>query len=228
MSFIPSFDIEDTVQALGVRGTYFMISGLRNADTHEEFAALCENITERVRHDLSEEHIENDPILKGFRRLHDAVGASNRKHVSSPENLLLHVLRTGRLPHVNLIVDIYNLVSLESRLALGAHDLAKISGNIHLRRTTGTEGFIPLGLTEAKPARPNVYAYVDDSNDVLCYLEVRQVEKTKVTLDTTSCFYIVQGNEATSSTQVSGAMERLTALTVKFCGGTVTPLKTVN
>ena len=157
--------------------------------------------------------------LKGFRQLHTAIGCSNRKNVAAPESLLKHVVKSGQLPHVNLLVDIYNLVSLETRLALGAHDIDKITGNVSLRLTTGQEKFWPLGEAAPRPVRADEYAYVDDGNDVICHLEVKQVEKTKVNLDTTRCFYIVQGNQATEGQYVWDAAQRLIDLTQRFCGG---------
>jgi DNA/RNA-binding domain of Phe-tRNA-synthetase-like protein len=147
------------------------------------------------------------------------VGVSNRKNVASPENLLRWLLKNGELPALNVVVDIYNLVSVRTRLALGAHDMARVTGGITLRLTNGSEGFVPLGSAEAKAVRAGEYAYVDDGNDVLCRLEVRQVEKTKVGPGTTGCFYIVQGNAATPDALIREAAGEVIALTTRFCGG---------
>jgi DNA/RNA-binding domain of Phe-tRNA-synthetase-like protein len=106
------------------------------------------------------------------------------------------LLKHGQLPRINLLVDIYNLVSVKTHLSLGAHDRQKLGGDVHLKLTTGTERFWPIGTNELYPVKPGKYAYVDDDNDIICRLEVRQVEKTKVLPDTTACFFIVQGNPA--------------------------------
>ncbi len=105
------------------------------------------------------------------------------------------LLKNGYLPNINLIVDIYNLVSVMTKLALGAHDLDSIKGDVSLRLTNGSETFLPIGYNKNKPISRGEYAYIDDNNDVLCRMEVRQVEKTKVTESTSNCMYIVQGNE---------------------------------
>jgi hypothetical protein len=98
---------------------------------------------------------------------------------------------------VNKMVDINNTISLDSKPTLGAHNIDNVSGNVTLRFTNGTERFVPLGQTEPIQVSPHEYSYIDDSNEVLCRLEIRQVQKTLV--DETACnvFYIVQGNEAT-------------------------------
>jgi DNA/RNA-binding domain of Phe-tRNA-synthetase-like protein len=213
------FIVEKAVKDLGLRGIYLIMNGLRNTAHNSEFDVNKETKIKSILEQLTEETIEGDQILQGFRDLHTMVKKSNRKNVASPENLFKLVLKNQTLPHVNLLVDIYNLVSLETRLALGAHDLHKVEGNIHLRLTNGNEKFLPLGASETKPVGQGEYAYVDDSNEIICYLEVRQIEKTKVTLESTDCFYIIQGNQNTSPEYLEKAANRLVELTKRYCGG---------
>lgn len=213
------FDISDQVLALGVTGAYFTMGRLDIKATDAEFEHLEEGVVSQILPEISIDKIRENRILQGFRQLHEAVGVSNKKNVSSSENLFLTLFKTGSLPNINLLVDIYNLVSIETGLALGAHDLARVSGNIQLKLTSGTEGFLPLGAEEPKPVRPNCYSYIDDENDIICWLEVRQVEKTKTTLATTESFFIVQGNPATDAEYLKTATERLIALIKQFCGG---------
>ena len=108
---------------------------------------------------------------------------------------------------------------MESKLALGAHDIDKVSGNITLRLTDGTEKFRPLGSEEDKPVKPGEYSYIDDNNEILCWLEIRQVEKDKVTEDSKNIFYIVQGNEKTSDDLLYETADRIVDTTVRFCNG---------
>ena len=213
------FDISAAVLALGLKCTVFTLENLRNKESDREFEKIKAQVTKDILAVLSLEKIVTDPILQGFRQLHGTVKPPNRHDLSSPENLLGVLLRTGRLPHVNLLVDIYNLISIKTRLSLGAHDVATIQGNVHLRLTSGDERFWPLGSRALKPVEPGEYAYVDDRNDILCRLEVRQSEKTKITLGTTNCLYIVQGNAATDRAYLRAASEELIALTKRFCGG---------
>lgn len=218
------FSVTPEVINLGVTGAYVRIINLTNKERDDEFTLLWEEVLGACGKEYSEPFIAEDPILAGFRDLHTAIGRSNRKFVASPENLIRLLIDRGRISSVNLLVDICNLVSLESRLALGAHDVNRIEGNVVLRLTNGTERFVPLGGTEAKPVSAGEYSYVDDANEVICRLEYRQVEKTKVTLDTTDCFYIIQGNPNTKPKYIRSAMERLLSLTKRFCGGQETVL----
>jgi DNA/RNA-binding domain of Phe-tRNA-synthetase-like protein len=123
------------------------------------------------------------------------------------------------IPRINLLVDIYNLISIKYGLALGAHDLSKIDGNVTLRLTRGDEIFFPLGQSDPKLIPKGDYSYIDDSNEIICHLEVRQVEKTKITLNTSDAFFIVQGNENTSDDYLNLATQDLINLIKENCGG---------
>ena len=70
---------------------------------------------------------------------------------------------------INPLVDIYNLISMDTKLALGAHDLAKTEGNISLKLITGNENYIPLGSEEAKVVKAGIYSYIDDANDIILF-----------------------------------------------------------
>ena len=154
-----------------------------------------------------------------FNILHDKAGVKRRKNIPAGENLIKLLVKHEGMPFINQAVDIYNMISLESKLALGAHDIDRVDGNVTLRFTDGTEKFQPIGQTEPGLSNPHEYSYCDDANEVLCRLEVRQVEKTKVSEDARNIFYIVQGNAATQDSLLQDAAGRIIELTTRYCGG---------
>ena len=84
------------------------------------------------------------------------------------ENLISMLLKYGDMPFINQVVDIYNVISMESRLCVATHNLDKIDGNLTVRFSDGTEKYIPLGQDEPVPMPPHEYCHCDDSNEVLC------------------------------------------------------------
>ena len=54
---------------------------------------------------------------------------------------------------------------------------------------------------------------------MLCRLEIRQVEKTKVDEEAQNVFYIVQGNDATPDELLRETAQRIIDLTTRYCGG---------
>jgi DNA/RNA-binding domain of Phe-tRNA-synthetase-like protein len=215
------FSIEDAVLAIGVRGAFAVVEGLRNDTEPEALAALRSSVEARLAHELGPGFIETDPVLQGFRRLHEAVRRSNRRFPSSAESLVGLYQRKGIVPRINPVVDIYNLVSLETRLSLGAHDIARVTGDIRLRMTDGTERFVALGANAPEPVSAGEYAYVDDSAEILCRLEHRQCERTRVTPGTRDVFCILQGHAGTPLPMLEGALARWVSLTNQLCGGSL-------
>lgn len=214
-----NFNVEKDVLDLGMNVAIVVIKGMNNCKENQDFICYRDSILNDIKGNLTEETIISDNVLKGFWKLHERVGKTSKHDVSSPENLMNMLLKNGYLPNINLIVDIYNLVSVMTKLALGAHDLDNIKGNVSLKLTNGSETFLPIGYSKNKPISRGEYAYIDDNNDVLCRMEVRQVEKTKVTESTCNCMYIVQGNENVNNEQIQKAVEMLVELTLKYCGG---------
>jgi len=213
------FIVHPEIPAIGIKGIYLIIENIINREKNEDFQKHQKQVIEKAYKYTIQTDLKEDLILQGFRQLHEAVGAPNRKNLSAPENLYKQLVKTGDIPHVNLLVDIYNTISIKYKLALGAHDVSSIDGNIHLKLVDGTEKYVPIGDSNVKPIRAGEYSYVDDSNEIICYLDVRQVKKTKVTVDTSSVFIVVQGNPNTSFVYIEEAVSELVKQIKKYCGG---------
>ena len=215
-----NFKVEKAVLDSGVKIVFAVIEGIDNQRNDEVWHAYR---TKRIA-ELYEEYkgldIHTDPVLEGFNILHDNVGVKRRKNIPASENLIKLLVKRQEVFYINQAVDIYNLISLESKLALGAHNIDKTDGDVTLRFTDGTERYVPLGQNEPTPVAPHEYCYCDDSNEVLCRLEIRQVNKTAVDENATNIFYIVQGNAATPDELLTETAQRIINTTTKYCGGT--------
>ena len=125
----------------------------------------------------------------------------------------------------NKAVNIYNILSIESKLCLGAHDIDKVDGNVTLKITDGTEKFLPLGSEELKPVKTGEYSFVDNNNEVICWLDISQVDKTKVTEDSKNVLYLIIGNKETTDEELEKVTNNLISLTTKFASGKATIVK---
>lgn len=212
-----NFSIDQKVLELGVKVKTAVIFGVKNQPSN----AVSIFITEEVAK-LTPVQIDN--ILLGFQELHTKVGRGNKDCVSSPESLINFLARKGQLPQINPVVDLYNLISVKSKLALGAHDISKINGNVSLKTTTGSENFIPLGKSEPQIVPAREYAYIDDGNNIICRLEVIQCDQTKITPETKDIFLIIQGSRNTGQDYIDKTAMEVCELIVKYCEGIVTYL----
>lgn len=213
------FRVERGVLDLGVKIVFGVVEGFDNTEPTDAWMSYRNRRLSELVNAYRDFDPKADPVLEGFNILHDKSGVKRRKNVPASTNLIKMLEKHDGLTFINTVVDIYNLVSVESKLALGAHDMDHIDGNFTLRFTDGTERYVPLGQIEPRPVRPHEYCYCDDANEVLCRLEVRQVNKTAVTESTTRAAFIVQGNAATSNSYVRETAEHLVEEVACYCGG---------
>ena len=214
-----AYYVEQAVRDLGVKIVFAEVEGFDNqTDDPAWDAQREERLSELVAYWTGKD-LHADPVLEGFHILHDHAHVRRKHNVPAPVTLIKLLVKRGNAPYINKVVDIYNTISMETRLALGAHDLDRVEGDVTLRITDGSELYVPLGEYLPVPSAAGEYSYCDDSNEVLCRLEVRQVNKTAITPRTTRAFFIVQGNEATPDSYVVVAAQRLVEEITHYAGG---------
>lgn len=216
---IMEFRVAKDVLDAGVKILFDVIEGIDNATPSEEWNSFRNEKIKELLVRYQDLDVHQDPILEGYNILHDNTGVRRRKNIPASENLIKLLRKHGGMSPINMAVDIYNFVSMDTKLALGAHNIDKVDGNVTLRFTDGTEHFQPIGADSPIPIAAHEYSYIDDSNEVLCRLEIRQVLKTLVTEETKNIFYIVQGNAATSEEYLREGAQQIIDLTTNFCGG---------
>jgi DNA/RNA-binding domain of Phe-tRNA-synthetase-like protein len=79
------------------------------------------------------------------RAAYKALGKDPARYRGSAEALLRRVIAGKGLPRINNVVDVINLVSVESRLPVGLYDLAQVRGDILFRAGRAGETYKGIG-----------------------------------------------------------------------------------
>lgn len=85
------------------------------------------------------------PGVKGSRAAYKAFGRNPGRYRVSSEALLRRVRRRDALYTINSVVDVNNLLSIESGLSVGSYDLDQIHGTITFRKAEKGEGYTGIG-----------------------------------------------------------------------------------
>src|SRR5712692_7821159 len=85
------------------------------------------------------------PQILATRSAYKALGKDPARYRGSAEALLRRVISGKGLPQINAVVDVMNLVSVESRLPVGLYDLAHVSGDIVFRAGRAGESYKGIG-----------------------------------------------------------------------------------
>jgi DNA/RNA-binding domain of Phe-tRNA-synthetase-like protein len=85
------------------------------------------------------------PQVEATRSAYKSLGKDPARYRGSAEALLRRIVAGRGLPQINAVVDVINLVSVESRLPVGLYDLAHVQGDIVFRRGMAGETYKGIG-----------------------------------------------------------------------------------
>ena len=85
------------------------------------------------------------PQILATRAAYKTLGKDPARYRGSAEALLRRVIAGKGLPQINAVVDIINLVSLESHLPIGLYDAANIQGDVVFRAGRAGESYKGIG-----------------------------------------------------------------------------------
>ncbi|MEK6963984.1 MAG: methionine--tRNA ligase [Nanoarchaeota archaeon] len=206
-----SFSLSPALKQSGVKVALAVVKGAKISNKSSVLKKKTEELAEQLRF----VDLESNKILQGYRDLYRLV---NYAEGPSAAEQLIDFIQKGTLPNINTVVDAYNLVSAETFLSFGAHDLTKIKGNISFKYVTGSEHYHPLGSSAPVKVQEGEYACVDEEK-ILCRLEVKQCEESKITKNTKDFMIYAQGNQFTDEAYVRAALEKACKLITEVCGG---------
>ena len=118
-----------------------------NVRVEKHNPALWQKIDQRVQHltaTIKPDQIATAPSILAMRNAYKALGKDPSRYRGSAEALLRRVVSGKGVYQVNNVVDINNLVSLETLQPAGSYDLKRISNPIELR--IGHSGEIYRGI----------------------------------------------------------------------------------
>ena len=122
------------------------VSGNVRVEKHNE--ALWRETDQHLAHligTIKPEQTNIIPQIAAMRRAYKALGKDPSRYRGSAEALLRRVLSGKGLYQINSVVDINNLVSLESLNPAGTYDLEKITAAIELRIGAAAESYKGIG-----------------------------------------------------------------------------------
>src|SRR3954463_12529398 len=143
---LPEISIQPALKALVPNLALGCVSAHVSVEKHNE--ALWLEIDQHLGHlsaAIKPEQINTIPQIAAMRQAYKALGKDPSRYRGSAEALLRRVLAGKGLYQINSVVDINNLVSLESLNPAGTYDLEKITPLIELRIGAAGESYKGIG-----------------------------------------------------------------------------------
>ncbi len=211
------FKVEREVLDLGLKIICITIDNVDTNVKTEKFLKFKENAYKALTKKYNNFDIETDLIFRGFNKLHKKINIKRKRNTSINELILKKFLKDNQLPSENKLIDLYNIVVLDSRLPIFIYDKNKITGDIHLCITKTQEPYITAS-GDQKVTAIGEYIY-KDQNQIIQKLETDQNPNTTITNDTQNILIIIEGNEDTSAEYLIEVASEIIDLITTYCGG---------
>lgn len=131
--------------------------------------------------------------VAAWRDAYQAFGAKPKRTRPSVEALLRRV--EAGLPRIDRLTDLYNAISVRHLVPVGGEDLGQYRGPARLVRAAGDEPFdtVREGQPVTEHPEPGEVTWRDDDGVTCRCWNWRQCVRTRITRDTTSAVFILDG-----------------------------------
>lgn len=103
---------------------------VRNSETSDELWSLIERTARDIREVAELSDINKRPAIRATRDAYKALGKEPNRYRPSAEALCRRAVKGMELYRINTLVDLINLISIQSGYSIGGFDADKISGNV--------------------------------------------------------------------------------------------------
>jgi DNA/RNA-binding domain of Phe-tRNA-synthetase-like protein len=150
-------------------------------------------------------------------------GTKPRIARSSVDALLRRAASESGLPRINVLVDVYNAISVLHRVPIGGEDLDRYDGPARLVLATGDEPFHTTAHGEAVVDHPDQGepVWIDDTGVTCRRWNWRQTTRTAITTSTRRVGFIVESLDAPRHDGARLAAEQLAEILPDACVRTI-------
>lgn len=218
------YSIDKSVFELNPQIKFGIIVGhdIRNSDTNENDVERLRSAEVKMKNQIKPEELREIHNVALYRDVMIKSGLNPNKYPPSVEAMFKRIIKGGKLPIINALVDLCNAVSIENTISLGGHDLKDIHKDLEVRYSKADDIFLPFGETEYESVPENELVFT--SGNVVQTLKWvwRQSELGKITLDSKDVFFQLVGFEYEEGTSLYNAMNEIENLVKERFHGSVT------
>ncbi len=198
-----------------------------DSSEEQEIKTLLEAANNEAKKYLTSDVISENHVVKVWRDVYQKFPTKKGARCSV-ENLLKRVLHDNPVGTILPSVDITNAISLKYALPIGAEDVSKFEGDLHLSVMNGNEHFLPIGSDEEESPLNGEVAYRDDYGVVCRCLNWRDGQRTQISNDTTWEFIAMECVESGRVDDLKEALDTLAELMTKYLDAEIVTKEILN
>ncbi|WP_327123283.1 B3/B4 domain-containing protein [Streptomyces sp. NBC_01727] len=226
----PTLTVSDDVRTLAPGFTYLAVEarGLVNGESNEDSSALLDDATRRLVARLDGRAPHEDPHVAAWRDTYTAFGAKPSRTRNSAEALARRALTDAGLPRINVLVDLYNAISVAHLIPVGGEDTDRIKGAMRLVRSTGQEPFRTVAGGEEAVEHPEAgeVVWCDDEGVTCRRWNWRQGVRTRLTEESVNALFLLEALAPMTIGELEAAGAELAASLEKLSPGAQITVRT--
>ncbi len=199
----------------------------RGIDNSAESSEVMQNLHReemQVRERFITQQLSEHPHIAPWREAYRKFGAKPKDYQSSVENLIRRVVKGYSLPHINMLVDLYNTISLRHIVPAGGEDLDKIEGDIELTFANENEPPVKLlGEPEARSPKIGEVIYKDAISSICRRWNWKEADRTKLSDGTHNAVLVIEALPPVDRLKLNEILQELATLVRTFCDGSIDP-----
>jgi len=196
----------------------FNIEGVKVEKINVELEKFKNAIMKHVREKYDLESLKDVSTFRAYRDFFWKAEIDPTKIRPAAEALIRRILGGRDIPHINTLVDAYNLASIKTEIALAAFDADKVKGNLLMRFAEKGEEFLGIGMEKPMLLQGGEIVVSDDEKLVAIY-PYRDADSTKITEKTKNVMLLVCGVPGIEEKTLRDAIRVTLDYVVQFCNG---------
>ncbi len=204
--------VDSRLSRLGARLVYAVLEPVVVKPSGPALLAEISRVESEIRERYGAlDRLREDPRVRALRSFLWRLGIDPTKTRPSSEALVRRILRGGRLPRINNIVDAGNAVSASTLVPIGLYDLDEVEPPLELRLCEDECVFEPIGGSVER-LRRGTPVLVDSTGLVMHVYPHRDSRATMIKEGTKRVLAVAAGVEAFSWSELASAIERIVGL----------------
>ena len=199
--------------AIALKLGFLHLTDCRVIMSSDALRKTYDGVANTARERFADTPLGEHPVAGGVRRLFKSAGIDPSRYRPSGEALVRRILKGQGLYHINCIVDINNICSIESLFPLGAYDRERLIGDVTIRLGASDEVYRGIGK-EINIAGKLVSA---DSEGAFGS-PIADSDRTKISEDTREILVLLYAPSSTDDGHIRDTLTRFEELAREHAG----------
>ncbi len=193
--------------------------GLKNSTTTEADSSRLEKSEEHVKRSIPADGLKTTLAIALYREALKNVDINGNKFMNSVEAMSKRLVKGGRLPRINALVDLCNAIALKHLVSLGAHDLRDIHEDLSVRKSVEGDRFLPFGESEYEAVPAGEVVFTSGHTVQTRQWLWRQSELGMIDMDSSDIIFQLVGFEGDHFEDFEEALKEVEQLAQERFGG---------